>query len=76
MAKIKTEKANKDGWSDWIKPIDGKFRMFCCDCSLGHDMEFEIDEDGCVIFRAKRNNKSTGQMRRHRNIKVRHTYEG
>ena len=65
MAKVKREIANDNGWSDWIRPFDDKFRMFCCDCSLAHDMEFDHDDDGHIMFRTKRNNRATGQMRRH-----------
>jgi hypothetical protein len=56
------EVENDDGWTDWIHPLPG-YRMACCDCGLVHNMEFDT-EDGEVIFRARRNARSTGQVRR------------
>lgn len=60
-----------DGWSIWQEPIlsPSVYRMACCDCGLVHDLEFTIgkSEDGItdrVHFRARRNPRSTGQMRR------------
>jgi len=38
--------------------------MACCDCNLVHDLEFRIRK-GRVQFRARRNNRGTGQLRRH-----------
>jgi len=75
MAKIPRQYENDNGWTDWIQPKDNKFRMFCCDCGLAHDLEFRINDEGKIIFRAKRNNRSTGQMRRHNNIEVKKVYE-
>jgi hypothetical protein len=65
LAKVKQEYANEDGWSDWIRPINNKFRMICCDCGFAHDLEFDTDTDGHIMFRASRNNRSTAQIRRH-----------
>ncbi len=64
MARFRREIANEDGWSDWIRPLPN-YRMACCDCSLVHTMDFDTDVDGHVIFRAKRNERSTAQMRRY-----------
>lgn len=58
---------DEEGWSEWIHPLPG-YLMQCCDCGLIHEMEFEIgqrkdegplnpgegDDDGVVIFRARR----------------------
>lgn len=57
------EKGDAEGWSDWIHPLPG-YRMACCDCGLVHDMEFRIDDLGQINFRANRNTRSTGQLRR------------
>ncbi len=54
-----------DGWSDWIHPLPG-YKMACCDCGLVHNMEFRTDDIGQINFRAARNQRSTGQMRRHK----------
>ncbi len=53
-----------DGWTDWIHPLE-EYRQSCCDCGLVHDLEFTLDADHKLIFRARRNNRATGQMRRH-----------
>ena len=40
--RYKKEKAvDPDGWTRWINPIQG-YKMVCCDCSLVHDIEWEI----------------------------------
>lgn len=57
------EHGDAEGWSDWIHPLPG-YRMACCDCGLVHDMQFRIDDLGQVNFRARRNARSTGQLRR------------
>lgn len=71
------ERAN--GWSDWQAPTMKRYRMGCCDCGLVHDLQFKVlrvktrskgaftgDEvpGHRVMFRAKRNKRSTSQMRR------------
>ena len=40
--KIPTIVENADGWSDWIAPKPGPYRMVCCDCGLAHDLEFKV----------------------------------
>jgi len=55
--------AGKDGWSAWVNPAPG-YRMICCDCGLAHEMEFRVVQ-GEVIFRARRHERSTAQIRRH-----------
>lgn len=62
--KYDIEVEGEDGWSDWVHPLEG-YKIACCDCGLIHNMEFRIDDLGQVNFRASRNNRSTGQMRRH-----------
>jgi hypothetical protein len=70
-----------DGWSDWVNPSRDGYKFACCDCGLVHDMQFAVAEFADdksmehtvvdkprvgVVFRARRNGRSTGQMRRHR----------
>lgn len=55
---------DETGWSDWIQPQMDGYKMACCDCGLVHSLVFRIEGDR-VQFRASRNNRSTGQMRRH-----------
>jgi hypothetical protein len=52
-------------WSNWIQPIPQGYKMSCCDCGLVHELNFRIYK-GRIQFQAKRNNRSTGQVRRHR----------
>lgn len=61
---------NDDGWSDWIQPIRRGYKFRCCDCGLVHNMDFRMRK-GRVQFRASRNNRSTGQVRRHQKEKGR-----
>jgi len=49
----------EDGWSEWLTP-NPLFQIACCDCNLVHDYEFKI------LFRVKRNDRSTAQLRRHK----------
>ena len=62
------EEAGPDGWSRWIKPANN-YKASCCDCGLVHTMEFAIDAKDNVIFRVKRANRSSGQLRRHSKYK-------
>ena len=64
MTRFRREIEGDDGWSEWIRPLEG-YKMACCDCGLVHNVEFRIDDNGNINFRASRNVRSTGQMRRH-----------
>lgn len=61
--KFKKEKPNEDGWSDWVHPLNN-YMMACCDCGLVHDLEFRIDRDNKLNFRARRNIKQTKRLRK------------
>lgn len=67
MSRLEEFGAGEDGWTEWVRPIyePEPFRLACCDCGLVHDVEFRIFE-GKPEFRMRRNNRSTGQMRRKR----------
>ncbi len=47
-------------------PLNEKYRIVCCDCSLVHDVVFIVD-DGKLFMTAVQNRKSTSQIRRHKN---------
>jgi len=68
MAKFKNNVVEKDGdWTEWVYPNRKLYKMACCDCGLVHDMQFALVKRGlgkAIVFRARRNNKSTGQVRR------------
>lgn len=59
---------------EWIQPVEEGYKMQCCDCGLVHRMDFRV-EDGRAQFRAFRDNRATGQVRRHNNITVTHEEE-
>lgn len=48
---------------EWVQPVKKGYRMACCDCALVHTLDFRI-RAGKIQFRAFRNNRSTGQLRR------------
>ena len=64
MAKIETYEAQEDGWTEWIQPIRKGYKMCCCDCGLVHQIDFRVRK-GKSQFRVRRDNRSTGQVRRH-----------
>lgn len=68
MAKFKKHQVEKIGdWTEWIYPHRTKYKLACCDCGLVHDMQFALIKRGlgkAIVFRVRRNSRSTGQMRR------------
>lgn len=68
MTRYIRETEGDDGWSDWIHPLEG-YRFSCCDCGLVHNLQFRVVGKGIVNFRAQRNNRATGQVRRHMKAK-------
>lgn len=63
------EAVTEDGWSEWIVPVLDGYQMSCCDCGLVHTIQFKAADDGYPMFRVKRNNRATGQMRRYHHNK-------
>ncbi len=53
----------------WIQPVRRDYKMACCDCGLVHTMEFRVYNTR-MQFRAWRDNRATGQIRRHRKESV------
>ena len=49
---------------EWVQPVRRGYKMSCCDCGLVHNLDFRI-RGGRVQFRAFRNNRSTGNVRRY-----------
>lgn len=82
MPRLKKMVAREDGWCDWSMPVMDGYRMACCDCGLVHTMQFkvlrvtkksamfssgpDVSKNHRVLFRAKRNNRSTAAVRRKR----------
>ena len=50
---------------EWVQPVLENYKLSCCDCGLVHRMNFRV-EDGRPQFQAFRDNRATGQVRRHR----------
>lgn len=55
--KFKSYKTKPNQYTEWISPNPKAYQMACCDCGLVHTVQFK------VIFRVKRNNKLTKQLR-------------
>src|SRR4051794_26884795 len=67
MTQYRQEKAIDGRWSRDIQPVmreEKPFKLACCDCGLVHDVEFWV-EGGNVMMRFARDNRATGQKRRH-----------
>jgi hypothetical protein len=47
----------------WVQPVRRGYKLACCDCGLVHTLDFRV-LNGRAQFRAFRNERSTGQMRR------------
>jgi hypothetical protein len=61
MTEFEQVVVDKDGWSEVLEADlrnSPHFQIACCDCGLVHDYEFK------VMFRLKRNDKSTAKVRR------------
>ncbi len=58
----------------WIQPIKKGYKLACCDCGLVHRVDFRIYR-GRVQFRVFRENRSTGQVRRHNREALHDAYE-
>jgi hypothetical protein len=72
MARYRQEVGGETGdgdWTRWIRATTTPYRIACCDCGLVHDLEFQV-VDGQVEFRARRNERSTGQRRRWKRAKA------
>jgi len=48
----------------WIQPVRRGYKMACCDCGLVHTMNFRL-RGGKIQLQAFRDNRATGQKRRH-----------
>jgi hypothetical protein len=52
---------------EWIRPVMKNYGMACCDCGLVHRIDFKVIKwarGHKVMFRARRDNRATGQLRR------------
>jgi len=57
-------KFNKPVSGEWVQPVREGYKLACCDCGLVHKVDFRIFHKK-IQFRVVRDNRSTGQMRRH-----------
>lgn len=64
MARYQQEQAGDDGWTRWVQPIRKGYKMSCCDCGLVHVVDSRV-RGGRVQWRMRRDNRATGQVRRH-----------
>jgi hypothetical protein len=49
---------------DWFRPTHRNHRHRCCDCSLIHDVDFRVVDDGKVEVRFTRHARATAAARR------------
>jgi hypothetical protein len=64
--------------SDFIDVPDGEWTQIrakglqhsCCDCGLVHTMDFRVNMDGQLEFRAVRSSKDTAKRRRQLGVRV------
>ena len=61
MSKTFTQREDGEGF---FIPHGEVFKIACCDCGLVHNFVV-VEEDGELGMAAERNNRSTGQRRRH-----------
>jgi hypothetical protein len=50
------------GWTGWVSAAR-LHKIACCDCGLIQDFRFRV-RDGVIMFKARRNVRSTAQRRR------------
>jgi len=73
--KYQRHEVDDDGWTGWIQPRHEAYKLACCDCGLVHVLQFRVVKDalvidandttdGLVVFRARRDERATGQKRR------------
>lgn len=60
---------------EWVEPVYRGYRVMCCDCGLVHTIDFRIRK-GAIQFRARRNNRATAQLRRHRRLPCQESTDG
>ncbi len=51
-----------------MQPVEEGYKFCCCDCGLVHQLDFRVVFDGPeerAQFRVFRDNRATGQVRRH-----------
>ena len=59
------ERVEKAKAGQWDRIRKKGFKMACCDCGLVHKLDFKI-EGKTLFMKGERDNRSTGQLRRHR----------
>ena len=48
----------------WVTPFRNSYKASCCDCGLVHRFDLRVRK-GKIQYRAYRDNRATGQIRRH-----------
>ena len=61
-----TQRLDGEGWEITLGQI---FKIACCDCGLVHNVII-VEEDGEIGMAAERDNRATGQRRRHMKKKI------
>lgn len=55
-----SETVGPRGWTDWIFPRRGGYRMMCCDCGLVHELQFRL-RGRHIEFRARLHKTRNGR---------------
>ena len=59
--------------NEWVTPVKRNYKLACCDCGLVHRVDFRLTMVGKKVvlqFRVRRDNRATGQMRRHKGVQI------
>lgn len=70
MSVYRRENAVNGNWTRWVSPRHRGYKVACCDCGLVHVVDFRVvtrpNGRQDVELRARRDNRATGQVRRHK----------
>lgn len=61
-------KYDKPRAGEWVYPTRKGYKLACCDCGLVHRMDFQLlkqSKRSKILFRVFRDQRATGQVRRH-----------
>lgn len=64
-------RAPNSPWTPWQQPVafPQKYRLFCCDCGLAHNLQFRVGKDGEGYDRAQfRVSRADSYTQHHRRL--------
>lgn len=60
-----TKYIRREDYEDFTIPNNEIYKIACCDCGLVHDFVFITQDGEDIEVAVRRNNRATGQRRRH-----------